>query len=59
MKKTFKIYFYSYGSLKYFNRPQNNFFTYQEAETFLIDENNQYLFDKYVEYTILTIFNRE
>lgn len=59
MKKSFQIYYRHIDGFSYEDFPNNNFFTYQEAETFLIDENNEHLFDKHVEYTILTIFNRE
>ena len=59
MKKTFQIYLEHGGVLWYFNHPKNKFFTYQEAETFLIEQNNQHLFEKNVNYTILTIFSRE
>lgn len=59
MKKSFQIYLEYEGMLCYFDHPKNKFFTYQEAETFLIDQANEHLFDKYIDYTILTIFNRE
>ena len=60
MKKTFSIYYRNdyEGTLNFIDFPENEFFTYQEAETFLIDQSNEHLFEKNVDYTILTIFSK-